>query len=205
MVAEWERNDEPLYPRILNELSAKERVSRGQQYLDLARQYRTDKSRFIDKLPNNWEHVALIKAILPNATIIDARRHPMAACFANFKQLFARGQEFTYSLEDIGRYYLDYVRLMTHWHHVFPNGLLTVQYEEVVEDLDTQVRNLLAHANLDFEEGCLHYYEKDRAVRTASSEQVRQPIYRDALALWERYQAHLQPLQALLKAGGAAI
>jgi tetratricopeptide (TPR) repeat protein len=205
MVAERERSDEPLYPRILNEISAEERVARGQQYLDLAQQYRTGKSRFIDKLPNNWEHVALIKAILPNATIIDARRHPMAACFANFKQLFARGQEFTYSLEDIGRYYVDYLRLMTHWHHVFPNGLLTVQYEDVVEDLDTQVRRLLAHANLDFEEGCLHYHEKDRAVRTASSEQVRQPIYRDALDLWERYQVHLQPLEVVLKAGGAAV
>ena len=94
---------------------------------------------------------------------------------------------------------------MTHWHHVFPNGLLTVQYEDVVEDLDTQVRRLLAHANLDFEEGCLHYHEKDRAVRTASSEQVRQPIYRDALDLWERYQVHLQPLEVVLKAGGAAV
>ena len=205
MVAGRERSDEPLYPRILNELSTEERVARGQQYLDLVEQYRTGKSRFIDKLPNNWEHVAMIKAILPNATIIDARRHPMAACFANFKQLFARGQEFTYSLEDIGRYYMDYLRLMTHWHQVFPNGLLTVQYEDVVEDLDTQVRSLLAHANLDFEEGCLRYYEKDRAVRTASSEQVRQPIYRDALALWERYRVHLAPLEAVLKADGIPV
>jgi len=204
MVAGRERGDEPLYPRILNELSAEERVARGQQYLDLVAQYRTGKSRFIDKLPNNWEHVALIKAILPNATIIDARRHPMAACFANFKQLFARGQEFTYSLEDIGRYYVDYLRLMTHWHHVFPQGLLTVQYEDVVEDLDTQVRQLLAHANLEFEEGCLRYHEKDRAVRTASSEQVRQPIYRDALGLWEHYRPHLAPLEALLREAGVA-
>jgi len=204
MVAGRERGDEPLYPRILNELSAEERVARGQQYLDLVAQYRTGKSRFIDKLPNNWEHVALIKAILPNATIIDARRHPMAACFANFKQLFARGQEFTYSLEDIGRYYVDYLRLMKHWHHVFPEGLLTVQYEDVVEDLDTQVRQLLAHANLEFEEDCLRYYEKDRAVRTASSEQVRQPIYRDALGLWEHYRLHLAPLEALLRESGVA-
>ena len=153
MVAGRARADEPLYPHILNKLRVEERVAMGQQYLDLAAGYRTGKSRFIDKLPNNWEHVALIKTILPNATIIDARRHPMAACFANFKQLFARGQEFTYSLEDIGRYYADYLRLMDHWHSVFPRGLLTVQYEEVVEDLDTQVKQLLSHAKLDFESG----------------------------------------------------
>ena len=202
MVAERDRGDEPLYPRILNDLTVEERVARGQQYLDLAAGYRTGRARFIDKLPNNWEHVALIKTILPNATIIDARRHPMAACFANFKQLFARGQEFTYSLEDIGRYYADYLRLMDHWHSVFQGGLLTVQYEEVVEDLDTQVNQLLSHAKLDFEEACLRYYEKDRAVRTASSEQVRQPIYRDALNLWERYQAHLDLLASLLDERG---
>ena len=202
MVAERDRGDEPLYPRILNELTVEERMARGQQYLDLAAGYRTGKARFIDKLPNNWEHVALIKTILPNATIIDARRYPMAACFANFKQLFARGQEFTYSLEDIGRYYADYLRLMDHWHSVFSGGLLTVQYEAVVEDLDAQVAQLLSHARLDFEEACLRYYEKDRAVRTASSEQVRQPIYRDALTLWEHYQAHLAPLASVLDERG---
>ena len=202
MVAGRERGDEPLYPRILNDLSVDERHARGQQYLDLAAGYRTGKARFIDKLPNNWEHVAFIKTILPNATIIDARRQPMAACFANFKQLFARGQEFTYSLEDIGRYYADYLRLMNHWHGVFPGGLLTVQYEDVVENLDTQVRQLLSHAGLQFEEACLHYHEKDRAVRTASSEQVRQPIYRDALNLWEHYLPHLGALESLLRERG---
>ena len=202
MVADRERGDEPLYPRILNDLSVDERHARGQQYLDLAAGYRTGKARFIDKLPNNWEHVAFIKTILPNAAIIDARRQPMAACFANFKQLFARGQEFTYSLEDIGRYYADYLRLMNHWHGVFPGGLLTVQYEDVVENLDTQVRQLLSHAGLQFEEACLHYYEKDRAVRTASSEQVRQPIYRDALNLWEHYLPHLRALESLLRERG---
>ena len=202
MVAGRDRGDEPLYPRILNDLSVDERHARGQQYLDLAAGYRSGRPRFIDKLPNNWEHVAFIKTILPNATIIDARRQPMAACFANFKQLFARGQEFTYSLEDIGRYYADYLRLMNHWHGVFPGGLLTVQYEDVVENLDTQVRQLLSHAGLQFEEACLHYYEKDRAVRTASSEQVRQPIYRDALNLWEHYLPHLGVLESLLRERG---
>ena len=129
----------------------------------------------------------------------------MAACFANFKQLFARGQEFTYSLEDIGRYYADYLCLMSHWHDIFPGGLLTVQYEDVVDDLDMQVRQLLSHAKLDFQEACLRYYEKDRAVRTASSEQVRQPIYRDALKLWECYQAHLAPLESILRERGVPL
>ena len=204
IVAERDRGDEP-YPRMLNELTGDERVALGQQYLDLAAGYRTGKARFIDKLPNNWEHVALIKTILPNATIIDARRQPMAACFANFKQLFARGQEFTYSLEDIGRYYADYLCLMSHWHDIFPGGLLTVQYEDVVDDFDMQVRQLLSHAKLDFQEACLRYYENDRAVRTASSEQVRQPIYRDALQLWERYKAHLAPLESILRERGVPL
>jgi hypothetical protein len=177
----------------------------GQRYLDRAAAYRTDKPYFVDKLPNNWVHIGLIKAILPNATIIDARRHPMAACFANFKQLFARGQEFTYGLEEIGHYYADYLRLMDHWHGAFPGGLLTVQYEEVVKDLDSQVAGLLAHCGLPFEEACLRYYEKDRAIRTASSEQVRQPIYSSAVNVWEHYRHHLEPLETLLKAEGVAL
>jgi len=204
IAAEGGREERTPYPAVLHQLTPDQRRQRGQQYLDLAAGYRTGKSHFIDKLPNNWQHVALIKTILPNATIIDARRHPMAACFANFKQLFARGQEFTYSQEDIGRYYADYLRLMGHWHSVFPEGLLTVQYEAVVEDLDTQVRQLLAHAKLNFEEACLRYHEKDRAVRTASSEQVRQPIYRDALALWENYREFLSPLEATLTEHGVS-
>ena len=126
----------------------------------------------------------------------------MAACFANFKQLFAMGQEFTYSLEDIGSYYADYIRLMNHWHSILPGGVLTVQYENVVDDLETQVNSLLAHCDLAFEEACLKFHEQDRAVRTASSEQVRQPIYRDAVALWKHYEKHLQPLQSLLQERG---
>ena len=192
------RSEQNLYPQCLTSMSRDQRESLGQRYLDGASTYRTDKPFFIDKMPNNWVHIGLIKTILPNATIIDARRHPMAACFANFKQLFARGQEFTYGLEEIGHYYADYMRLMDHWHSVLPHGLMTVQYETVVEDLETQVRVLLDHCNLPFEEQCLRYYEKDRAVRTASSEQVRQPIYRDALSVWQRYEAHLDPLKAVL-------
>ena len=198
------RSEQNLYPQCLTSMSRDQRESLGQRYLDGASTYRTDKPFFIDKMPNNWVHIGLIKTILPNATIIDARRHPMAACFANFKQLFARGQEFTYGLEEIGHYYADYMRLMDHWHSVLPHGLMTVQYETVVEDLETQVRVLLDHCNLPFEEQCLRYYEKDRAVRTASSEQVRQPIYRDALSVWQRYEAHLDPLKAVLDERGIA-
>jgi tetratricopeptide (TPR) repeat protein len=198
------RSEQNLYPQCLTSMSRDQRESLGQRYLDGASTYRADKPFFIDKMPNNWVHIGLIKAILPNATIIDARRHPMAACFANFKQLFARGQEFTYGLEEIGHYYADYMRLMDHWHSVLPHGLMTVQYETVVEDLETQVRVLLDYCNLPFEEQCLRYYEKDRAVRTASSEQVRQPIYRDALSVWQRYEAHLDPLKAVLDERGIA-
>jgi hypothetical protein len=126
----------------------------------------------------------------------------MAACFANFKQLFARGQEFTYGLEDIAHYYADYRRLMEHWHAILPGGVLTVDYEDVVSDLDTQVHRLLGHCGLAFEDACLRFHEQDRAVRTASSEQVRQPIYRDAVALWKHYEAHLEPVRRVLEARG---
>jgi len=196
------KSDKSKYPGILIELSDERREELGQQYLDRAAVYRSGKPRFIDKLPNNFMHVALIKRILPNATIIDARREPMAACFANLKQLFAQGQEFTYSLEDIGHYYADYLRLLAHWHSILPQGILTVQYEEVVDDLDAQVESLLAHCELEFEESCIRYYEHDRAVRTASSEQVRQPVYRDALTQWMHYQDHLKVLAQVLEERG---
>jgi hypothetical protein len=196
------RTDEIIYPGIIEELTEEQREALGQQYLARARVYRKGKPRFIDKLPNNFMHVALIKRILPNATIIDARREPMAACFANLKQLFAQGQEFTYSQEDIANYYADYVRLMDHWGAILPEQILTVQYEDVVEDLDSQVRRLLEHCGLAFEEACLRYYEKDRAVRTASSEQVRQPIYKDAMAQWKNYESHLGPARKILEDRG---
>ena len=196
------RSEESKYPGVLQELTAERREELGQQYLDRAAIYRTGAPRFIDKLPNNFLHIALIKTILPNATVIDARREPMAACFANFKQLFAQGQEFTYNLEDIGHYYADYLRVMAHWHSVLPDGILTVNYEEVVADLETQVHSLLAHCGLEFEEACLRFHEHDRAVRTASSEQVRQPIYRDALTQWLHYQDYIEPLRRVLEERG---
>ena len=196
------RTDESRYPAILDELTPERRAELGQQYLDRAAIYRSGAARFIDKLPNNWLHIGLIKRILPNAAVIDARREPMAACFANFKQLFARGQEFTYSLEDIAHYYADYRRLMDHWHAVLPGGVLTVDYEAVVADLERQVERLLEHCGLGFEEACLRFHEQDRAVRTASSEQVRQPIYKDAVALWQNYEQHLEPVRLVLAERG---
>lgn len=186
------------YPGVIARLSADERVALGQEYLDAAASYRSGGARFIDKLPNNFVHIGLIKAILPNATIIDARRAPMAACFANFKQLFAEGQPFTYSLEDIGHYYADYIRLMNHWSSVLPGWALTVQYEEVVENLESQVIRMLDHCDLPFEEACVHFHKNERAVRTASSEQVRQPIFREGLDQWRHYQQYLRPLRGLL-------
>lgn len=192
------------YPQGLGSLSRDQRFELGQRYLEGAERYRTGKAHFVDKMPNNWMHIALIKMILPNAKIIDARRHPLAACFANFKQLFARGQEFTYGLDEIGHYYADYVRLIKHLDGVMPGEILTVQYENVVDDLEAQVRSILAHCGLEFEEQCLRYYEKERSVRTASSEQVRQPIYRDAVDTWQHYEHHLEPLKVLFDEKGIA-
>ncbi|MCY4214035.1 MAG: sulfotransferase [Gammaproteobacteria bacterium] len=175
--------------------------SLGAEFLEAARLQRGDAPFFIDKLPNNFAHVGLIHLILPNARIIDARRHPMATCFSCFKQLFAAGQEFTYSLADIGRYYRDYAALMAHWDAVLPGRVLRVDYERVVEDLEGQVRRLLDHCGLPFEAACLAFHRNSRPVRTASSEQVRQPIYRDAMAQWRRFEAHLEPLKEALGAG----
>ena len=149
-------------------------------------------------MPNNFAYVGFIKAILPNAKIIDARRHPMACCFSGFKQLFAEGQFFTYSLEDIGKYYKDYVELMDHWDKVLPNHVLLIQYEDVVADLETQVRRILDFCDLPFESACLSFHETERAVRTPSSEQVRQPIYKEGLEQWRNFEEHLAPLRTAL-------
>ena len=146
-------------------------------------------------MPNNFRHIGLIRLILPNAKIIDARREPMACCFSSFKQLFAEGQEFSYSLEDLGRYYRDYVTLMDHWDSVLPDFVLRVDHEDVIEDLEGQVTRMLAFIGVPFEEACLRYYETERAVRTPSSEQVRKPIYRDAVEQWRNYAPWLEPLR----------
>ena len=153
---------------------------------------------FIDKMPNNFRHIGLIHMILPNAKIIDARRSAMGCCFSGFKQLFAEGQEFTYGLEEVGHYYRDYVALMDHWDRVLPGKILRVQYEDVVNDLETQVRRLLDFCGLDFEEGCINFHQTERAVRTASSEQVRQPIFKSGVDQWENFSPYLDPLRAIL-------
>ncbi|HET9388705.1 MAG TPA: sulfotransferase [Steroidobacteraceae bacterium] len=190
--------DEPRYPQALTQLSADQAAQFGDEYLANTKIYRTGKPLFIDKMPNNFRHLGLIHLILPNAKIIDARREPMACCFSNFKQLFANGQEFTYSLEDIGRYYRTYIELMAHWDEALPGRVLRVQHEEVVADLEGNVRRLLEFCELDFEPGCLEFYRTERSVRTASSEQVRQPIYREGLDQWRNFEPWLEPLRQVL-------
>jgi tetratricopeptide (TPR) repeat protein len=188
----------PRYPGVLAEMKAEEFSTLGRQYLADTRIYRTGKAFFIDKMPNNMRHVGLIHLMLRNARIIDARREPMACCFSNLKQLFARGQEFTYSIDDIARYYRIYLELMQHWERALPGRILRVQHEEVVADLETNVRRILEHCGLDFEPQCIDYHKTERSVRTASSEQVRQPITRDGLNHWKHFEPWLDPLKAAL-------
>lgn len=171
----------------------------GEEYLERTRVHRkTGKPLFIDKLPNNWSHTGFIHLILPNAKIIDARRHPLDCCFSNFRQHFARGQSFSYSLDEVGRYYADYVRLMDHFDTLLPGRVHRVIHERLLDDPEAEVRALLAHIGVDFEDACLRFHENSRAVQTASSEQVRRPINRDGVGVWQRYDAHLEPLRAAL-------
>lgn len=186
------------YPKRLHTLSDDKLKALGEQYIEETRIHRKGAPFFIDKMPNNFRHIGLIQLILPNAKIIDARRDPMACCFSGFKQLFAEGQEFTYGLSEIGRYYRDYVQLMDHWDSVLPGKILRVQYEDVVKDLETQVRRLLNHCGLPFEQACIDFHRTERSVRTASSEQVRQPINTKGLEPWRPYDAHLGPLRHAL-------
>jgi len=186
------------YPDILAEMNPSRLRELGQEYMDRSRIQRADAPFFIDKMPNNFMHIGLIHLILPNAKIIDARRHPMAACFSSYTQLFARGQSFTYGLSNIGRYYRNYVDMMDHWDLVLPGKVLRVHYERVVSDIETQVRRMLDHCGLEFEEACLQFHQTQRAVRTASSEQVRQPIYTAALEHWRNYETHLNELKSAL-------
>ncbi len=149
-------------------------------------------------MPNNFLHVGLIRLILPNAKVIDARRDPMACCFSNFKQLFGEGQEFSYGLREAGRYYNAYVRLMDHWDEVLPGFVLRVMHEDVVDDLEGQVSRILEFCDLPFERACLEFHATERHVKTPSSEQVRQPIYRSGVDHWRRFEAHLAPLRETL-------
>ena len=194
---EWE-HARPRYPHVLGALSPEEFRALGERYLAETRIYRTDKPHFIDKMPNNFRHIGLIHLMLPNAHIIDARREPMACCFGNLKQLFAHGQEFSYSIEDIARYYRTYLELMRHWDAVLPGRVLRVHYEDLVEDLEGNVRRVLEHCGLEFEPACVEFHRTARSVRTASSEQVRQPIYREGLEQWRHFEPWLGPLRAAL-------
>jgi tetratricopeptide (TPR) repeat protein len=188
----------PRYPGVLAELNSDQFKRFGEKYLADTQVYRTGKPFFIDKMPNNFRHLGLIRLMLPNARIIDARREPLACCFSNFKQLFATGQEFTYSLEDVARYYGSYIELMQHWERVLPGKVLRVQHEDVVENLEGNVRRILDFCGLDYERQCVEFYKTERSVRTASSEQVRQPIFKDGLDQWRNFEPFLGPLKAAL-------
>jgi tetratricopeptide (TPR) repeat protein len=191
--------DRSAYPEAMTGLSEQQCAAVGEGYIASTRiQRRTDRPLFVDKMPNNFQHLGLIATILPNAKIIDARRHPMGCCFAGFKQHFARGQNFSTSLEDIGRYYLDYQRMMDHFDLVLPGRIHRVCYEDMVSDSPTEIRAMLDYCGLDFEESCLNFHENDRAVRTPSSEQVRQPIYNSAKELWKYYKDNLEILDNIL-------
>jgi tetratricopeptide (TPR) repeat protein len=191
----------PNYPENLRELSDRQLTAFGERYLADTQIYRSGKPFFIDKNPNNFRHLGLIHLMLPNAKIIDARREPMACCFSNFKQLFANGQEFTYDLQDIARYYKSYRDLMAHWQSVLPGKILLVQHEDVVADLEASVRRLLNFCGLPFEPQCLEFHKTERSVRTASSEQVRRPIYTEGLGQWENFSVYLEPLKLALAGG----
>ena len=190
------------YPLTLAELSPATLRELGEEYLHRTRiQRKTDRPYFIDKMPNNWAHVGLIQLILPNAKIIDARRHPLGCCFSAWKQHFARGQAFSYDLVELGRYYCDYQDLLAHFDVIAPGRVHRVVYEKMVADTENEIRRLLSDLGLPFEENCLHFWRNDRVVRTASSEQVRKPIFTDSVAHWVRFEAWLTPLIQALGAG----
>jgi tetratricopeptide (TPR) repeat protein len=197
-----EMSPEQDYPRGLADIAADALAGWGERYLERVRVYRrTARPCFIDKMPNNWIHVGLIQLVLPNAKIIDARRNPMASCFSSFKQHFARGQHYSYDLTELARYYLDYQRLMAHVDAVLPGRVHRVQYEAMVDDTEGELRRLLAYCGLAFEPECLRFYDNTRAVRTASSEQVRQPIFRHGLDHWRNFEPWLGELGDALSRG----
>ena len=191
-------SDAVAYPANLHDLSGDALQQMGRDFIEETKLHRQGAAFFTDKMPNNFRHIGLIHLILPNAKIIDARRNPMDCCFSGFKQLFAQGQEFTYGLEEIGRYYADYVALMNHWHTVLPGKILHVQHEDVLDDLDTEVARMLDYLGLPFERACLDFHNTERAVRTASSAQVRQPLNRKGVGAWRPFEAYLDPLKQAL-------
>ena len=187
------------YPDILLSLSAPQLKMIGEQYINDAAIFRSGKKYFIDKMPNNFRHIGLIKLILPNAKIIDIRRSSMSACFACYKQLFAEGQEFTYDFKDLAGYYNNYVELMDHWNKVIPNQILSINYEDLINDFEKSVNEILDYCSLPFEQDCIDFYKNKRSVRTPSSEQVRQPIFKSGLDYWKNYESNLDELANNLK------
>lgn len=189
----------PRYPKSLVDIDPKKLRHLGTEYIRRTRRYRGDRPFFTDKNPNNFVHVGLLHLVLPNAKIIDARRHPLDSCLGSYKQLFAQGQPFSYDLVELGEYYLEYDRLMKHWDEVLPGNVLGVHYEQVVADLEGQVERILDHCGLPWEETCLRFHETERAVKSASSEQVRRPIYSTSVNTWRYYERHLAPLIEVLE------
>ena len=186
------------YPETVGTAPASALAALGSRYLKETAPLRSGRDHFTDKLPNNFSHIGLIHAILPNATIIDARRHPMDCCFSAFRQHFAAGQAFSYDLTDLGRYYRCYLSLMDHWDRVLPRKVVHVQHEDLVRDPEERIRRLLDQCGLPFEAACLNFHRTRRSVRTASAEQVRQPIYSSGIGYWRHFEQELQPLRQAL-------
>ena len=198
IASELNSNNQNTYPEILKELDESKLSEMGNNYLSETTWARKDAPFFIDKMPNNFIHIGLIKTILPNAKIIDTRRDPMDTCFSCYKQFFARGQLFTYSLEDLGNYYTDYIKAMNHWHNVYGKDIFTVHYDNVINKTEETIRELIDYCNLSFEKECLEFYKSSRPVKTPSAEQVRQPIYKSGLNYWKNYEKHLVPLKKII-------
>lgn len=193
------RSDNLVYPDVLIEMSEEQLASIGKSYIYHTGAHRLEETpNFTDKMPANYSHAGFIYLTLPNAKIIDARRDPIDTCVGNYRQLFAQGKNQSYDLQELGEYYLQYRRMMDHWDEVLPGRILRVQYEDVVGNLEQQVRRILDYCELPWEDACLKYFESDRAVNTASSEQVREPIYKDAIGYWKNYESHLDELLEVL-------
>ena len=187
------------YPDAVKHMTDEEKIEYGESYLKTSKRYRTDKPRFIDKMPNNFAHIGFIKTILPNAKIINAKRHPLDSCVSSFKQLFYKGQSWSYDLFEIGEYYLEYERMMDHWHSLYPGEIYDIQYENIVNNQEDESRALIEYCGLDWEDSCLRFYENKRSVNTASSEQVRQPIYKGAMYAWKNYESEIGALKDILE------
>ena len=198
IAAELNADEKSNYPEVLKELDDMHLSDLGKNYIQETAWARDNAPFFIDKMPNNFIHIGLIKTILPNAKIIDTRRDPMDTCFSCFKQFFARGQLFTYSLEDLGNYYSDYIKAMNHWHNVYGKDIYTVHYDNVINKTEETIRELIDYCNLPFEQECLEFYKSSRPVKTPSAEQVRQPIYKSGLNYWKNYEKHLVPLKKII-------